>query len=67
MFTTPAGTPASLKAHTNSWTDAGVRVAGLMTAVLPQVSAGKSFHEGIAIGKFHGQIMPQTPIGWRVT
>ena len=36
-----------------------------MTTVLPQTSAGMSFHEGIAIGKFHGVIKPQTPTGWR--
>ena len=29
--------------------------AGLMTQVLPQTSAGKSFHDGIAMGKFHGR------------
>ena len=39
--------------------------AGLMTQVLPQTSAGKSFHEGMAMGKFHGAIMPQTPTGMR--
>ena len=37
--------------------------AGLMTQVLPQTSAGKSFHEGMAMGKFQGAIMPQTPTG----
>ena len=37
-----------------------------MTHVLPATSAGKSFHDGIAMGKFHGQIMPTTPMGWRV-
>ena len=37
-----------------------------MTQVLPATRAGKSFHEGIAMGKFQGQIMPMTPTGWRV-
>jgi hypothetical protein len=27
--------------------------------------AGKSFQDGIAMGKFHGVIMAQTPRGWR--
>ena len=45
--------------------ESGVSSAGLMTQVLPQTSAGKSFHEGMAMGKFHGAIMPQTPTGMR--
>ena len=40
-------------------------VAGLNTTVLPQTSAGMIFHEGIAIGKFHGVMTAQTPSGWR--
>ena len=36
-----------------------------MTTVLPQTSAGISFQEGIAIGKFQGVINPQSPTGWR--
>ena len=39
--------------------------AGLITQVLPQTMAGSSFHDGIAMGKFHGVIMPQTPMGVR--
>ena len=37
-----------------------------MTAVLPQMSAGKSFHPGIATGKFQGVMIPTTPIGRRI-
>ena len=40
--------------------------AGLMTAVLPQMSAGNSFHPGIATGKFQGVMIPTTPIGRRI-
>ena len=40
-------------------------VAGLNTTVLPQTSAGMIFHDGIAIGKFHGVMIAQTPSGWR--
>ncbi len=36
-----------------------------MTQVLPQTIAGSSFQEEIAMGKFQGVIMPQTPMGWR--
>ena len=43
----------------------GVSSAGLSTTVFPQTSAGQSFQDGIAIGKFHGVIAPTTPIGIR--
>ena len=39
--------------------------AGFRTTVLPQTSAGQSFHAGMAIGKFHGVIAPTTPTGMR--
>ena len=45
--------------------DNGVNVAGLKTTVLPQTSAGAIFHDGIAIGKFQGVMIEQTPSGWR--
>ncbi len=62
---TPLGTPASTSVRTRLKVESGVSCAGLMTQVLPQTIAGRSFHEGIAIGKFQGVIMPQTPIGCR--
>ena len=43
--------------------DHGVNDAGLNTTVLPHTSAGTIFQDGIAIGKFHGVMTPQTPIG----
>src|SRR2546421_227019 len=46
--------------------ESGVSSAGLITQVFPQTSAGKSFHDGIAMGKFHGGIMPHTPTGGRM-
>src|SRR5208282_6008228 len=61
MLTTPLGTPASLKVRTKLKTDSGVSCAGLMMHVLPATSAGNSFQDGIAMGKFHGVIMAQTP------
>ncbi len=45
---------------------AGVSEAGFMTAVLPQISAGKSFHAGMAIGKFQGAMIAATPMGLRM-
>src|SRR5215467_14019695 len=65
LFTTPLGMPASLKVRTRLYVESGVSCAGLITHVLPQTSAGSSFHEGIAMGKFHGVIIPHTPTGVR--
>jgi len=63
--TTPSGTPASPSNRTKPSARSGVSSAGLRTTVLPQTSAGVSFHAGIAIGKFHGVIAPTTPTGMR--
>ena len=65
MLTTPEGTPASTSVCTKLKTESGVSCAGLMTQVLPATRAGNSFHDGIAMGKFHGVIMAQTPTGKR--
>ena len=46
---------------------AGVRLAGFHTTALPKASAGAIFHEAVAIGKFHGDMMATTPIGSRRT
>ena len=43
----------------------GTISAGFQTTVLPNASAGASFQEGIAIGKFHGVIAVTTPSGSR--
>src|SRR5262249_22816291 len=55
-LTTPGGTPASSRILTKFSAESGVSVAGLKTTVLPQTRAGMIFHDGIAIGKFHGVI-----------
>ncbi len=64
-LTTPGGTPASSRILTKFTADNGVSVAGLKTTVFPQTSAGMIFHDGIAIGKFHGVMTAATPSGWR--
>src|SRR5262245_35481518 len=64
-LTTPGGTPASSRIRTKFTADNGVSVAGLKTTVFPHTSAGAIFHDGIAIGKFHGVMTAQTPSGWR--
>ena len=63
MFTTPAGTPASSSTLTKCIAESGVSSDGLKTTVLPQTSAGMIFQDGMAIGKFHGVMMEQTPSG----
>src|SRR5258708_3979924 len=65
MLTTPLGTPASIRTLTKLSAERGVCDEGLKTTVLPQTSAGTIFHEGIAMGKFHGVMMEATPTGWR--
>ena len=62
---TPGGRPASSKTRASATTEAGVSVAGLMTIVLPAISAAMDFHAGMAIGKFQGVTSAQTPRGWR--
>ena len=44
----------------------GTSSAGLKTMVLPWASAGAIFQVGMAIGKFHGVMMPTTPTASRV-
>src|ERR1700733_16062405 len=65
ILTTPSGNPASTSSSTRLMVDKGVSSAGLITQVLPQIRAGNSFHDGMAMGKFQGVIMPQTPTGMR--
>ena len=57
-FSTPFGRPARFRMSTIAQVQPGTRSAGLMTTVLPQASAGAIFQAGIAIGKFHGVMMP---------
>src|SRR5262249_43663808 len=64
-FTTPAGKPASTNVWTKWYDDSGVSSAGFRTTVFPETSAGIIFHDGMAIGKFHGVTIPQTPTDCR--
>ncbi|MNI31463.1 hypothetical protein D3C73_853490 [compost metagenome] len=65
MFSTPLGRPASWRMATRASAVAGVWLAGLITTVLPKARAGAAFQAGMAMGKFHGVIRPNTPTGWR--
>src|SRR5688572_33032045 len=62
---TPGGKPASSNTFTNAAEMAGVSGEGFQMIVFPATNAGKIFHEGTAIGKFHGVISPTTPAGSR--
>ena len=62
---TPSGTPAATTIFSSSTAVSGVSSAGLSTIVLPAASAGPTFHEAIASGKFQGVIRPITPSGSR--
>ena len=64
-FSTPSGSPASSAIFSSSIAVSGVSSAGLSTIVLPAASAGATFHDAIASGKFHGVIRPTTPSGSR--
>ena len=64
---TPGGAPARAIASTIDHALAGTSSAGLKTTVQPYASAGATFHAGIAIGKFHGVMIPTTPSGSRST
>src|SRR4051795_2266425 len=60
---TPGGMPASRASSPNRIVVSGVISAGLMTAVLPDASAGPIFHDAIITGKFQGVMRPTTPNG----
>src|SRR5699024_10828049 len=62
-LTTPVGTPAAVTASTMMRKDSGVGDAGFMTTVQPASSAGASLVTIRLIGKFHGAISAQTPMG----
>ena len=63
IATTPAGSSASWQISASSSALSGVVSAGFSTAVLPQASAGASFHAAISSGKFQGTIWAATPSG----
>ena len=63
MLTTPGGSSACRQISANSSAVSGVVSAGLSTTVLPQASAGATFHASMSSGKFHGITCPATPSG----
>ena len=59
----PGGSPASTASSPNRIDVRGVHSAGLSTTALPAANAGANPQDAIGIGKFHGVMIPMTPIG----
>ena len=57
--------PASAKHSASSDAVTGDCSAGLSTTVLPNASAGATFHDSSIMGKFHGEMQAETPTGSR--
>src|SRR5690606_22997693 len=65
IFKTPFGKPASVQISPKRKAVIGVISLGFATTVFPAARAGAIFHENKYSGRFHGEIQPTTPIGWR--
>src|SRR5262249_38326056 len=62
---TPGGRPTSWVISARRWAVVGVSSDGLATQVLPVARAGATFQVNRYSGRFHGEISPATPRGWR--
>ena len=60
---TPFGIPALMDSSIMASAVKGVLLSGFTTQVHPLASAGATFRISIAAGKFHGVIIPTTPMG----
>ena len=67
MFTTPAGTPASMRTSARMLASRGVSGAGLSTMVEPEAIVGPSLSAVMNSGTFQGMMPAQTPTGSRRT
>ena len=65
MLMTPGGMPASSDSSARRFAVSGVSSLGLATQVFPAAMAGAIFHDSRYSGRFHGEISPTTPSGWR--
>src|ERR1035441_2364288 len=64
---TPFGQPARSANSANASGEKGGSPAGLTTTVQPAARAGATLRVIMAMGKFHGVIATQTPIGSLIT
>ena len=65
MLNTPGGSSVSVTRRANRAALLGVSSEGLITMVLPVISAGASLRAIRKNGKFQGRMPATTPIGWR--
>src|SRR5213082_443091 len=65
ILRTPLGNPASAQISHNRYAVIGVSSLGLAMAVLPTAMAGAIFQLSKYSGRFHGEINPAIPRGWR--
>ena len=63
MLITPAGMPAFSASQPIASAESGVKSEGLTTTGQPAARAGATLRVIIALGKFHGVMMPTTPTG----
>ncbi len=63
----PLGRPARSPNTAIASAESGVSAAGRATKPQPTASAGPALRAIIALGKFHGVMLPTTPTGWRIT
>ncbi len=47
--------------------ESAVLLSGFSTIPLPAISAGTASERPVANGKFHGAMMPTTPLGCRIS
>ena len=66
-FTTPGGTPTSLRMRTSSTMARGSCGVGLTMKLLPAASAGATLPAMFTIGKLYDVMHATTPRGWRLT
>ena len=62
---TPSGSPASFHSSASQFAVDGSFSDGLRTTVLPVAIATGKNHSGTIAGKLNGEMMAETPTGWR--
>src|SRR3546814_20405721 len=65
MLSTPAGSPIFAASSPNIVAVLGMTSDGFATTVLPAVSYGAIFQANRFRGRLHGEIVANTPRGWR--
>src|SRR5699024_7261305 len=63
---TPSGRPASANSSASQLAADGSFSEGLSTTVLPEAMATGKNHSGTMAGKLNGEMIADTPTGWRM-